>query len=297
MSAATTPTSSKSKRGLEQICKSIVTEFATKLDTATVLYTAYKNITVTRPAVTVTRTASAAATQTVYKPAVVCQAYNALTDVTTGCLSSGQTPFCAIHEGNGISGTCQTCVPLNNVCITSSQCCGGFYCSPHDSLSYGYCRPHGNSTMANVGKRAGPVPRTVATSAAAATPSATTNPLKYCSVEEVSDTIGNTWLYSEYYSGSGYVASASNVGNNALPSFPPLKTTFPGSLTDCQAVVACAQTAVEAPDNYWSFDLHYLTTSGQWECVQYINGNEDVSAFSVKNTAVSKAYGFSVQGV
>jgi len=99
----------------------------------------------------------------------------------------------------------------------------------------------------------------------------------------------------KYYSGSGYTLSPTNGGNSA-DGFPPVTTTFAASMTDCQAIAACAQSAVDQKDNYWSFGL-WREDDEEWTCVMYVNGNDDAAAWSVGDEEVSKAYGFSVHGV
>ena len=70
---------------------------------------------------------------------------------------------------------------------------------------------------------------------------------------------------------------------------------FNGNMTDCQAIKACAQSAVNQKDNYWSFGLWMSDMA--WTCAMYVNGNDDTSAWNVPNEAVTKAYGYTVHGV
>ncbi|CAD0110490.1 unnamed protein product [Aureobasidium uvarum] len=79
-------------------------------------------------------------------------------------------------------------------------------------------------------------------------------------------------------------------------------------MTADQAVQQCAEDAYyrfEDPNEYLSFDLHFISTSGQglagegagfWQCVQYFSEQSDSDTsgyFNVTNSAVSIAYGYS----
>lgn len=326
--------SSKAKRSAvactsTKVVSSTVVVTKTLMNTQSFTVTLHPSIvtvtqTITKPpsVATVTQSATKTASSTSTAAAQhTCAAASDLTDITTSCKSFAGAPYCAIHEGNGITGVCVSCVPLNNVCTSNSQCCTGFSCSEHDANDFGFCRPFSaNATglippSRSASKRAVDVATSATVSSSSkiltitvtptpsVTKSATTSvtasstqppvPKNTCTIEEVTDG-QNTWLYTQYYFGAGYTLSPANEGNNAN-GFAPVTTKFVSSLTDCQAIAACAQNSVYQPDNYWNFDLHY--SGNAWVCVQYINGNDDVTAWNVSDSTVTKAYGFSVHGV
>lgn len=88
-------------------------------------------------------------------------------------------------------------------------------------------------------------------------------------------------------------------------SYPPITTSFNGTLNATEAVQACATAAFDAypdPNEYLSFDLHFvaeingtITTAGEWECVMFFSeqGSDDGVYFNVSDSVVTVAYGFS----
>ncbi len=65
----------------------------------------------------------------------------------------------------------------------------------------------------------------------------------------------------------------------------------------CDAATNCVNMADSANSTddtvYYSFDLHYLASSGTWECVLYFDYNTDASYFNVADSDVCLAVGFS----
>jgi hypothetical protein len=101
------------------------------------------------------------------------------------------------------------------------------------------------------------------------------------------------------FSGTAIREDLNNPGNvDAAAGFPPITTYFPGTYTDCQAVQACADaTALNPGQQYLSFDLHYLKSTAQWECVSYLQPQTCASYFTVADSNVGADYGYSVPAV
>lgn len=94
--------------------------------------------------------------------------------------------------------------------------------------------------------------------------------------------------YSIYHVGSGFTQYAAA---HTLPQAAPISSTFTGNVSACDAALRCQQAA---SDNRLrgSFDLHYLRSSSEWECVTHQESNTDPRAFNVSNTDVVVGYGF-----
>ncbi|KAG9549173.1 hypothetical protein KCU71_g13056, partial [Aureobasidium melanogenum] len=115
--------------------------------------------------------------------------------------------------------------------------------------------------------------------------------------------------YTRFYRGCGYTEDPNNPGNAYYSdNFPPVTTNLTGTLTADQAVQQCAEDAYyryEDPNEYLSFDLHFISTSDQglagegdgfWQCVQYFSEQSDSDTsgyFDIANPAVLVAYGYS----
>lgn len=115
--------------------------------------------------------------------------------------------------------------------------------------------------------------------------------------------------YTRFYRGCGYTEDPNNPGNAYYSdNFPPVTTNLTGTLTADQAVQQCAEDAYyryEDPNEYLSFDLHFISTGGQglagegdgyWQCVQYFSEQSDSDTsgyFDVPNPDVLIAYGYS----
>ncbi|KAK6002187.1 hypothetical protein QM012_001825 [Aureobasidium pullulans] len=115
--------------------------------------------------------------------------------------------------------------------------------------------------------------------------------------------------YTRFYRGCGFTEDPNNPGNAYYSeNFPPVTTNLTGTLTADQAVQQCAEDAYyryEDPNEYLSFDLHFISTSSQglagesngfWQCVQYFSEQSDSDTsgyFNVTNPAVLVAYGYS----
>ncbi|KAH0401177.1 hypothetical protein KCU89_g4429, partial [Aureobasidium melanogenum] len=108
--------------------------------------------------------------------------------------------------------------------------------------------------------------------------------------------------YTRFYRGCGYTEDPNNPGNAYYSdNFPPVTTNLTGTLTADQAVQQCAEDAYyryEDPNEYLSFDLHFISTSDQglagegdgfWQCVQYFSEQSDSDTsgyFDIANPAV-----------
>jgi hypothetical protein len=101
-------------------------------------------------------------------------------------------------------------------------------------------------------------------------------------------------VYSVYYSGSGFTENTTNPGNDLPNNYPPLTTTYPGTMDPCTAIQTCTQDSYADPDAYYSFDLHYLASTEEWECVSYFDPNISPSYFNVPNPDILIAYGYSL---
>ncbi len=60
----------------------------------------------------------------------------------------------------------------------------------------------------------------------------------------------------------------------------------------CAAAQLCADSADAAPSEYLNFDLHYLSSTGMWECVAYHAQTNDPSYFNVPDNNAVYAFGF-----
>lgn len=60
----------------------------------------------------------------------------------------------------------------------------------------------------------------------------------------------------------------------------------------CDAANTCTQSTRDF--GYLSFDLHFLTSSSQWACVQY-RGYSNSTDFSVQDSDVGAAYGYNLK--
>jgi len=103
-----------------------------------------------------------------------------------------------------------------------------------------------------------------------------------------------TDIYKEFFSGNGVTESPSTPANSV--KHPAV--TYELTDTDpCAAVQDCASMADPASGTYYSsFDLHYLESTANWECVVYYSKQTaaaDAQYFNVTNANVGTVYGFS----
>lgn len=84
---------------------------------------------------------------------------------------------------------------------------------------------------------------------------------------------------------------ATDAGNDN-PSYPPITSVVDGTLSTCDALLQCANLAVNDPDSYWSFDLHYKKSTAQWICIQYFDPGQTAADFTVTDTDIGAAYGY-----
>ncbi|KAF6225999.1 hypothetical protein HO173_012589 [Letharia columbiana] len=98
--------------------------------------------------------------------------------------------------------------------------------------------------------------------------------------------------YEQYHSGQCYIENTNNPGN-VDPLYPPIYSTYPGTLNACDAATICALGSEGFdPNVYASFDLHYLCSNSSWVCVQYYGANFRASYFDVQDFDVVVAYGY-----
>ena len=117
--------------------------------------------------------------------------------------------------------------------------------------------------------------------------------------------------FAQFYAGSGFTEDPSSPVNVNAATFPPIRLYMAGSVSLCDAASQCGSAALNqefnttsppsARVNYFSIDLHYLSSQAQWECVQYqgnygtygYGGGGDGTYFNVSNPDVSAGYGYS----
>jgi hypothetical protein len=101
------------------------------------------------------------------------------------------------------------------------------------------------------------------------------------------------FVYTKYYSGSGFTENFDNPGNKVNPS---QTLDIDGNQNGCEAADTCAAYAVSLPYGaYFSFDLHFLVSQDKWVCTCCFDNNNDPSYFNVGflgggNGDVVKAY-------
>jgi hypothetical protein len=110
-----------------------------------------------------------------------------------------------------------------------------------------------------------------------------------------SSVTGGNYPYIRYYKGSSFTENYNNPGNVGVSNFPPVVQNYPASQDVCTATTNCAAEASILPEIYYSFDLYFLTSQNQWECVLFYNGNSDPSYFNVPNSDAAMGYGYIIQ--
>jgi hypothetical protein len=115
--------------------------------------------------------------------------------------------------------------------------------------------------------------------------STTAAPTSCSSIAAVLVGPGQPITYKQYFSGTGVTLDPNNPGNNYNS---PITLSYGG--TRCEAANHCAN--VGATANYYSFDLHYLKSQQQWQCVLYFEGNKDTAYFDVEDSNVGEVYGY-----
>jgi len=101
----------------------------------------------------------------------------------------------------------------------------------------------------------------------------------------------NVPVYKQYFAGTGVTETINNPGNDDPETYPPVTTALAAS-NSCDAVQQCAAFAANARTVYYSFDVHYLITEKEYECVAYLDRNYDSGAFNVQNADVGPVYGY-----
>lgn len=92
--------------------------------------------------------------------------------------------------------------------------------------------------------------------------------------------------------GVGKIETPNNSGNDNS-AMPMINSTLPGNyFNDCSAIQACADLASVRSFSYYSFDIHWRSDTGNWECIQYYDPNTDVAAFNVTMKKAYVTYGF-----
>ena len=96
-------------------------------------------------------------------------------------------------------------------------------------------------------------------------------------------------VYANYYSGSGYTENYNNPGNSA---FPPIVNQYNASYDVCSVTELCGdKTIADDHNGYYSFDVHFSSSSNVWVCVEFWSPNRDASYFDVADSDVREAYG------
>lgn len=104
-------------------------------------------------------------------------------------------------------------------------------------------------------------------------------------------------MWKIYYAGQGVTEDPNNPGASGHPS---KVTELSGNLTACDAIQQCTNlcdTDLDIELSY-SFDVHYLESTDQWECVRYYelnNGPSSQTYFDINNCDVREVYGYNVQ--
>jgi len=99
---------------------------------------------------------------------------------------------------------------------------------------------------------------------------------------------GTDISYIQEFSGSGVSENPNNPSNQATPD----QTTFPGSMSACDAAVACATFVWNSANNDFNFDLHYLIDSNTWSCTGYYNALSSPSDWNVVDSNIGLSYGY-----
>jgi len=103
---------------------------------------------------------------------------------------------------------------------------------------------------------------------------------------------GNGEYYVRFYSGAGYETNTTTDSGNDN-SYPAITSYYASTYSACQAAKACINEAYGDENEYYSIDLHFLTSRNQWECFQYYNPSA-ASDFNVPNSDVAAAYGYNI---
>lgn len=150
------------------------------------------------------------------------------------------------------------------------------------------------------------VTTTPTTTTTTATTTTTTTTTTACTPPAVSGYYDDSLyhiVYTQYFSGSRYIENTDNPGNDA----PPATTTFTVSapattnVPSCppdepseEAIQICANFAINNPGEYYSFDIHYLSSEQLWQCIAYYDPNTDTSYFNVPDSDATIVYGYSL---
>lgn len=95
------------------------------------------------------------------------------------------------------------------------------------------------------------------------------------------------YVYNAIYSGTGVSENPINPSNDG-PT--PLVTTFPSSMTACDAVNACA--AFSLPYGFFNIDLHFLIAEQEWSCTGYFDGYSSASDYNVADSNIGSSNGY-----
>lgn len=101
--------------------------------------------------------------------------------------------------------------------------------------------------------------------------------------------------YTIYFDGTGVTENTANPGNTGLITLAPETFTFPGDLSLCAAAEKCAGqgTLLGLLKLFYSFDLHFVETACEWECVLYSGANTNATYFDVANSTIGAVAGYS----
>lgn len=81
------------------------------------------------------------------------------------------------------------------------------------------------------------------------------------------------------------------LDNPATEGVPADVKTFPGSLTDCEAVSACIDFGWTSANNDYTYDIHYLIAEDVWACAGFYQGS-NTNYFTIPDSNVGAAYGY-----
>lgn len=100
--------------------------------------------------------------------------------------------------------------------------------------------------------------------------------------------------YVNYYSGTGYTEQYSDQRDF---SYPPIVNQYDASYDVFSVAELCGnKTIADTHNGYYSFDVHFVTTSNMWECVEFWTPDKDVSYFDEANNSIREAYGWCIYG-
>jgi hypothetical protein len=121
----------------------------------------------------------------------------------------------------------------------------------------------------------------------------TTTAIAPAATTTCTDVFGGSHKYTRYYKGSGFTENHNNPGNPGdNSSSPPVTVNYPATQDICTAATNCASYAITLPETCYSYDLHFLTSQNQWECVLFYDATNNAGYFNVPNSDVAVGVGY-----